>query len=71
MLEGTLHPAAAIVTGIVRLGPGIGAFLCLASARRRMNSAHRLRRFALGLLLLIPAGFLLWHAVRALLVWST
>lgn len=71
MLEGTRHPAAAIVTGIVGLGHGIGAFLCLASARRRPNSAQRLRRFVLGLLLLIPAAFLLWHAVTALLVWST
>lgn len=48
MLEGTRHPAAAIVTGIVGLGHGIGAFLCLASARRRPNSARRLRRFVLG-----------------------
>jgi len=71
VFEGTLHPAAAIVTGIVGLGHGIGAFLCLASARRRPNSAQRLRRLALGLLLLIPAVFLLWHAVRALRVWST
>jgi hypothetical protein len=71
ILESTLHPAAAIVTGLVGLGHGLGALVCLVSARRRPNRADRLRRLVLGLLLLIPAVLLLWYAARALLEWNT
>ena len=70
MFESTLHPAAAIVIGLVGLGHGLGALFCLVSARMRPRSAHRLRRQVLGFLLLIPAVLLVWHAVTALLEWS-